>query len=82
MLFVDRARLRARRCEGLRAGQGHGPSQFFEPHKAGADEILVSSLLREIVEPSGVFSFDARKPEVLKGFRKRHRLVRWNDSAD
>lgn len=47
--------------------------------KAMADEILVSSLLREVVEPSGEFSFEARKPEPLKGFRKRHRLhlVRW-----
>ncbi len=48
--------------------------------KAAADEILVSSLLRDVVEPSGKFVFDSRKAEVLKGFRKKHRLhaVRWN----
>jgi class 3 adenylate cyclase len=50
--------------------------------KASAGEILVSSLLREVVEPLGEFSFDARKPEVLDGFRRRHRLhvVRWGDA--
>jgi class 3 adenylate cyclase len=42
--------------------------------KAGADEILVSSLLREVVEPSGEFSFAPRRPQALKGFRGKHRL--------
>lgn len=51
--------------------------------KAAAGEILVSSLLRDVVEPSGEFSFEARKPEELKGFRRKHKLhlVRWTDAG-
>jgi class 3 adenylate cyclase len=51
--------------------------------KATAGTILVSSLLRELVEPSGEFSFEARAPEALKGFKKKHILhvVRWTDAG-
>jgi class 3 adenylate cyclase len=42
--------------------------------KANPGEILVSSLLREIVEPSGEFVFDARKLETLKGFAGKRKL--------
>jgi class 3 adenylate cyclase len=51
--------------------------------KAKPGEILVSSLLREIVEPSGEFVFDARKPETLKGFAGKHKLhlVLWASAS-
>lgn len=46
---------------------------------ADGGEIVVSSLLREVIEASGEFAFDRRQPEVLKGFRKKQTLhvVRW-----
>jgi adenylate cyclase len=69
---------------GLHTGELiHEDDDFYGRHvnfaarvasKAGAREILVSSLLRDVVEPSGEFSFEARKPEVLKGFTKKHTL--------
>jgi class 3 adenylate cyclase len=73
---------------GLRIGLHVGElvrevDDFFGQHvnyaarvasKAGAGEILVSSLLREVVEPSGEFSFALRRPQALKGFRGKHRL--------
>jgi class 3 adenylate cyclase len=76
---------------GLHTGElVHEDDDFYGRHvnfaarvasKADAREILVSSLLRDVVEPSGEFSFEARKPEVLKGFAKKHALhvVRWAD---
>ena len=77
---------------GLHTGElVHEDDDFYGRHvnfaarvasKADAREILVSSLLRDVVEPSGEFSFEARKPEVLKGFAKKHALhvVRWADA--
>ena len=50
--------------------------------KAGAGEILVSSLLREVVEPSGEFSFGPRRPQALKGFRGKHRLHSISGGSD
>jgi len=44
--------------------------------KAAAGEILVSSLLRELVQPSGEFVFEACKPAVLKGLSGKHILYR------
>jgi class 3 adenylate cyclase len=72
---------------GLRIGLHVGElvredDDFFGQHvnyaarvasKAGAGEILVSSLLREVVEPSGEFSFVPQRPQALKGFRGKHR---------
>lgn len=47
--------------------------------KASGGEILVSSLLRELVEPSGEFAFGARRTVALKGLKGKHRLhaVMW-----
>jgi class 3 adenylate cyclase len=42
--------------------------------KAKAGDILVSSLLRDVVEPSGDFTFEARPRQTLKGFQGRHTL--------
>lgn len=42
--------------------------------QAAGGEILVSSLLRELVEPSREFTFEALAPRVLKGFRDTHVL--------
>jgi len=42
--------------------------------KAKAGEVLVSLLLREIVEPSGEFEFGKRPPGTLKGFKGKHIL--------
>jgi class 3 adenylate cyclase len=69
---------------GLHTGElVHEAADFYGRHvnfaarvasKAGAREILVSSLLRDVVEPSGEFTFEARKPEALKGFTGKHTL--------
>lgn len=47
--------------------------------QAAAGGILISSLLHELVRPSGEFSFSARRAEVLKGFKGKHTLysVQW-----
>jgi len=44
--------------------------------RATGGEVLVSSLLRELVESSGDFQFEARRPVTLKGLSGRHRLHR------
>jgi len=51
--------------------------------RAGASEILGSSLLRELVECCGEFSFHERRPETLKGLRGKHKLhvVCWADDG-
>ncbi len=41
---------------------------------ADGDEIVVSSLLRELVEPSGEFAFESREPVALKGLDGEHVL--------
>lgn len=63
-------------------------SDFFGRHvnfaariaaAAGGAEILISSLLRDVVHPFKEFHFSARKPRTLKGFKGSHRLysLRW-----
>lgn len=49
--------------------------------KAAAGEILVSSLLHELVQPSGEFIFEACKPAILKGLSGKHTLYRvlWSE---
>lgn len=48
---------------------------------AAADEILVSSLLHDILKPLREFSFSTRRPKTLKGFKGKHKLyaVLWAD---
>jgi class 3 adenylate cyclase len=50
--------------------------------QASGGEILVSTLLRELVEASGEFEFESRDPVVLKGLSGSHTLhtVVWNES--
>ena len=47
--------------------------------RAAGDEVLVSSLLRELVEPSGEFAFKSREPVALKGLDGEHVLhtIEW-----
>jgi class 3 adenylate cyclase len=49
--------------------------------KANAGQIVVSTLLRDVVEASGEFTFEARKAETLRGFKGKQRLnfVRWSN---
>jgi class 3 adenylate cyclase len=47
-------------------------ARILSQSKAG--EVLVSSLLREVVESSGEFAFEARPKRALKGFPGKHRL--------
>ncbi len=42
--------------------------------QATGGEVLVSSLLRELVEPSGEFAFESREPVALKGLDGGHVL--------
>ena len=42
--------------------------------QAEAGDILVSSLLRDVVEPSGIFTFNPRPRQALKGFQGLHTL--------
>ena len=42
--------------------------------QASGGEVLVSSLLRELVEPSGEFAFESREPVALKGLDGDHVL--------
>ena len=51
--------------------------------QATAGDILVSSLLHELVRPSGEFIFIARRPVTLKGFEGKHPLssVQWAESG-
>ena len=44
--------------------------------QASGGEVLVSSLLRELVEPSGEFAFESREPVFLKGLDGEHVLHR------
>ena len=48
-------------------------------NEASGDEILVSSLLKEIVEPRGEFTFGTARQAVLKGFNGSHLIfpVQW-----
>lgn len=50
--------------------------------QAAAGDILISSLLYEVVKPSGEFVFIARKAATLKGFNGRHALysVQWMET--
>lgn len=51
--------------------------------KAIAGEILVSSLLHELVQPSGEFIFAPCKPATLKGLSGKHTLYRvlWSEEG-
>jgi class 3 adenylate cyclase len=51
--------------------------------KAAVGEILVSSLVRELVQPSGEFIFEACKPAILKGLSGKHTLYRvhWSEAS-
>lgn len=74
---------------GLHAGETvREADDFFGRHvnfaarvgsEAAASDILASSLLYELVRPSGEFVFFARRPAVLKGFKGKHALysVQW-----
>ena len=42
---------------------------------ADGDEILISALLREIVAPSGEFSFAEPRTKMLRGFKGEHQLT-------
>ena len=71
-------------CIGLHTGEAvKDGDDFFGRHvnlaariaaKAGGEEILVSSLLRELTESSGDFRFSAERSVKLKGLEGRHRL--------
>lgn len=47
--------------------------------QAGSREVIVSELLRQLIEPSGEFQFENREPVTLKGIEGEHRLfnVEW-----
>jgi class 3 adenylate cyclase len=69
---------------GLHTGELiHEGGDFYGRHvsfaarvasKANAGEIVVSTLLRDVVEASGEFKFQARKAETLPGFKGKHKL--------
>lgn len=42
--------------------------------QAAAGEVLVSSLFRDVVEPSGEFRFESRGKRALKGFAGKHQV--------
>ena len=42
--------------------------------QASGDEVLVSDLLHELVEPSGEFAFESREPVALRGLDGEHVL--------
>jgi class 3 adenylate cyclase len=78
---------------GLHAGElVRRADDFFGRHvnlaariasSAQADEILISSLLHDLVNPSGEFTFVSQRSRTLKGFKGRHKLylVSWaNDT--
>ena len=50
--------------------------------RAGPDEILCSTLTRELTESLGDFTFDGHRDVRLKGLSGRHRVhvVRWHDA--
>jgi class 3 adenylate cyclase len=47
--------------------------------QADGGEIIVSELLRQLVEPSGEFQFEVREPVTLRGIEGEHLLsnVEW-----
>lgn len=69
---------------GLHTGEPiHESEDFFGTHvvlasrvasEAKGGEVLVSSLLRELLEASGDFRFEARAPVELKGLQGEHTL--------
>ena len=43
--------------------------------QASGGEVLVSDLLRQLVEPSGEFAFESREPVMAEGARRRTRAA-------
>jgi class 3 adenylate cyclase len=85
LLTPIRVRVGAHTGEPVRqAGELYGYHVNFAFRIVGvaeAGEIVVSSLLSEIIAPSGQFTLEKREPVTLKGFSGSHitYTVRWSD---
>jgi class 3 adenylate cyclase len=78
---------------GLHTGEAIKEADDFYGHhvnlaariasQARGSEILVSSLLRELIDSTGEFAFDDGRDVALKGVSKAQRVyeVRWRDEA-